>query len=113
MVLGTFAGEPNAVQPVDQHPLGDILAQWAGLARSEMKTSSFVELRSLVCKAGELVMLFNHGSDPASVAYTRHLASMPRRIRELMTGSEVPAARDLDLQLSLPASSVRVYRIDY
>ena len=24
LVLGTFAGEPNAIQPIEQHPLGDI-----------------------------------------------------------------------------------------
>jgi beta-galactosidase len=113
MVLGTFAGEPNALQPVDQHPLGDILARWAGLKRPELKASSFIELRSMHAGAGELVMLFNHGAAAATVEYSRNLESTPARIRELVSGSDLPATQSFHLQVSLPASSVRVYRIDY
>lgn len=36
MLLGTFAGQENEAKPVGMHPLGGILAKWAGLKEAEL-----------------------------------------------------------------------------
>jgi beta-galactosidase len=113
IVLGTFAGEANAVQPVDHHPLGDILADWGGLARPQLTASSFVELRRMKSPRGEIMFLFNHGKDQATVDYTADLPASPRRLTELITGAAIAGNKRLGLSMMIPASSVRVYRIDY
>ena len=46
-LLGSFAGERNATDPVAMHPLGDLLAEWAGLARPALTASGFVEVSRL------------------------------------------------------------------
>jgi len=114
IVLGTFAGEPNAIHPVENNPLLDQLAKWAGLSRPEMKSSSFVELRTMDAPNGKLVLLFNHGKAPAQVSYSTELASPAAKISEIMTGTTMaPDGKAFKLSTEIPAESVRVYRVDY
>jgi hypothetical protein len=113
IVLGTFAGEPNALQPVDQHPLGDILSNWAGLERPELKAKSFVELRRMKAAKGELVLLFNHGKESAAVEFATELNAAPRRITELLTDTDLTSGKRWKLATEIPGASLRVYRIDY
>jgi beta-galactosidase len=119
IILGTLAGERNAIEPVDMNPLGDILAEWAGLERPVLAASRFVELRRMTAPDGELVFVFNHGSEAAHVTCTLPLIRAPRSIRELVAGAPAPAvpaagaaAITFRLDTDIPAQSVRVYRID-
>lgn len=115
IVLGTFAGEANALQPVANHPLADVLAAWAGLARPHLTASSFVELREMQSARGKLVLLFNHAKAPAHADLEEPLPKPAASIRELMTDEPLPASTTPVWKLStdLPPESVRVYRIDY
>jgi beta-galactosidase len=114
IILGTFAGEPNAIHPVEDNPLARILASWAGVARPQMKASSFVEIRTMDAPSGKVVMFFNHGDEAASVDYTSELPKPPASIAEILTGAPVAAkANSLKLSTEIPAGSVRVYRVNY
>jgi beta-galactosidase len=119
IILGTLAGERNATDPVAMHPLGDLLIDWAGLARPALTSSSFVELRRLAGPEGEVVLLFNHGPQAARVECDLPLARAPRAIREIVTGTAVAAGRagspaaSLRLDTEIPGERARVYRIDY
>jgi beta-galactosidase len=116
LLLGTFAGERNATDPVAMHPLGDLLAEWAGLDRPALTSSSFVELRRLTAPGGELVLLFNHAAQPARADLRIDLARVPRSIREIagVGGPPVPGGqRTLRFAAEIPGEQVRVYRIDY
>ena len=62
---------------------------------------------------GELVMLFNHGKDPATVNYTFELTHAPKSVRELTVGNDLSPGKRFTLQQTIPATSVRIYRIDY
>jgi beta-galactosidase GanA len=112
-VLGTFAGEPNAMQPVEQHPLGDILTRWAGITRLEFRATPFVELRRMRGAGGEFVFFFNHGKDEAAVEYAEELPSVPKRVRELIGAADVASAKRLDLRVRLAPTTLRVYRVDF
>jgi beta-galactosidase len=119
IILGTFAGERNATDPVAMHPLGDLLVEWAGLDRPALKASTFVELKRLAGAAGEVVFLFNHASEAARVQLDLPLQRAPRVVREIVTGAALPpnpsgssgAAFRLDTEI--PPGCARVYRIDY
>ena len=119
IILGTLAGERNATDPVAMHPLGDLLIDWAGLARPALTSSSFVELRRLSAPSGETVLFLNHGSQAARVDLALPLAQTPRAIRELVTGAAVPvgppatAGAPFRLATEIPGERVRVYRIDF
>ena len=119
IILGTFAGERNATDPVAMNPLGDLLVEWAGLARPSLNASSFVELKRLAGSAGELVLLFNHGPQAARIEFDLTLGRAPRSIREIVTGAAVAAGRTgpqdaaFRLDTEIPAGRARVYRIDY
>jgi beta-galactosidase len=119
IILGTFAGERNATDPVAMNPLGDLLVEWAGLRRPSLNASSFVELKRLSGAAGELVLLFNHGPQAAQVRFDLPLARAPRAIREIVTGAPIapggagPAGAAFRLDTEIPAERARVYRIDY
>ncbi len=114
ILMGTFAGEPNALNPVANHPLADLLLGWAGIARPRIRTSSFVELRRMQAPRGELVMLFNHDNKPAQVAYDLDVPQPALKITELTTGTPIAGkAKTLELSATVPGQSVRVYRIDY
>jgi beta-galactosidase len=119
IILGTFAGERNAVEPVAMHPLGDLLIEWAGVARPALESSGFVELRRLHAPAGELVLLFNHAAAASRVRLEIPLARPPRAIRELVTGEAGPpgtsgqTGAQFRLDAEIPGQRARVYRIDF
>ena len=119
IILGTFAGERNATDPVAMNPLGDLLIDWAGLDRPALKASSFVELKRLAGTAGEVVFLFNHGSEAAQVQLDLPLRGAPRLIREIVTGATIVPSRDAStaaafrLDTKIPLERARIYRIDY
>lgn len=114
ILLGTFAGERNQLEPTPMHPLGDLLADWAGLTRPAVTSSSFVELRQLSGDRGALFLLFNHGQEAADVTLDAPLGRTATRTRELRTGQAVPVTgARLQLAASIPPESVRVYRVDY
>jgi hypothetical protein len=119
IILGTLAGERNATDPVAMHPLGDLLIDWAGLARPTLTSSSFVELRRLSAPSGETVLFLNHGSQAARIDLALTLTQTPRAIRELVTGAAVPvgppatAGAPFRLATEIPGERVRVYRIDF
>ena len=87
IILGTFAGERNATDPVAMNPLGDLLVEWAGLDKPDLTASGFVELKRLAGAAGELVLLLNHGEQAARVELELRLGRASRGIRELVTGT--------------------------
>jgi beta-galactosidase len=114
IVLGTFAGERNQLEPVAMHPLGDLLADWASLSRPSLSSSSFVELRRMSSPRAELVLLLNHGAQPAQVSLDLPLTGPAARARELTTGEDVPTRGvAFTLAVTVPAETVRVYRIDH
>jgi beta-galactosidase len=119
IILGTFAGERNATDPVVMNPLGDLLVDWAGLEKPSLTSSAFVELKRLAGPAGEMVLLFNHGSNTAHVKLDLALAREPRTVREIVTGARIAPVRagsagaSLRLDAEIPAERARVYRIDY
>jgi beta-galactosidase len=115
IVLGTFAGERNSTDPVPNHPLGDLLSDWADVQRPPLRSSAFVELRRLSGPEGEWVLLFNHGAAAAHAEYAFRLTHPAGRIRELTTGDELqaPSGPTFTLTVELPPESVRVYRIDF
>jgi beta-galactosidase len=116
LLLGSFAGERNATDPVAMHPLGDLLAEWAGLDRPALTSSSFVELRRLTAPHGELVLLFNHAAEPARADLRMDLTRVPRSILEIVGGGGPPVPggqRTFRVAAEIPGEQVRVYRIDY
>jgi len=114
LILGTFAGEANQLDPAPMHPLADRLIEWAGVARPALRASAFVELRRMFAGEGELAFLFNHGSQAATVDCTLPLARVARRIRELVTGeSRATAGTAFQLATTIPPERARVYRIEY
>jgi beta-galactosidase len=118
IILGTFAGEANAVDPVPMNPLGDRLVEWAKLDRPALRASRFVELRRMTAPAGELVLFLNHGQQPAQLDYAAALRQAPRSIREIAVGLPPAPARSgagsaFALTAEIPGERVRVYRIDY
>ncbi len=114
IILGTFAGEPNALNPVANHPLADLLLEWAHVARPHLTASSFVEERRLLAPTGELVLLFNHGDKPAHVACVVTLAKPAAKITEIISGRALdPAGNEFKLDDELAPHTVRVYRVAY
>lgn len=114
ILLGTFAGEANQLEPQPMHPLADALIEWAGLARPALAATSFVELRRLEADRGEFLFLFNHGSGDATLAISHPLGGTARSARELITRATLPTpGRVLAFETIVPAESVRVYRVDY
>ncbi len=114
IILGAFAGQINETKPTAMHPLGEILARWAGLAIPEPQSSAPVELRELYAPSGRFVFLFNHGKEASRVDYALKLEKPASRIRELMTGQSLEAQPNhIRLRVEIPAQSVRIYRIDY
>jgi beta-galactosidase len=113
MILGTFAGERNAQEPVPMHPLGDALVEWAGLTRSPLTSSSFVEVRRMTGPSCEWVFLFNHGVEPAQVEYVLDARREIASAREVVMGTPLTTqARRLRIAGTIPAEATRVYRID-
>lgn len=114
LILGTFAGERNQQEPVAMHPLGDLLAGWAGVARPAVRSTTFVEERRMVAPRGELLFLFNHGTVAAEVEEDVTWRRAPASIREVISGEPIPAKGPaLSLRTYVPPQSVRIYRVDY
>ena len=113
LLLGTFAGEANQQEPLPMHPLGDALVEWAGLTRPPLRSSAFVEARRMTAPRGEMLFLFNHGPQATDVEYTLPPAAAAARLRELVTGATPNAdGKSLRLAVTIPANSVRIYRLD-
>ena len=115
ILLGTFAGEQNQLEPVPMHPLGDLLAEWATVARPSITASSFVELRRLSAPRGEIVLLLNHGAQAADVTLDLALPASASAVRELTSGERLPlepATGRFSLTATIPPETARVYRID-
>jgi beta-galactosidase len=114
IIFGSFAGQQNYKQPTRMHPLGGILAKWAGLSEPKLQAPALLELRQMNAEQGRFVFFFNHGETPAPVAFSRDLGKPASRIREIVTGEKIQATGPrLALRTNVPAQSVRIYRIDY
>ncbi len=114
ILLGTFAGQSNEAKPVTMHPLGGILAKWAGLKKPELKAPVLVELREMDAEKGSFVFLFNHGETKAEVEFVTELARPAVSVQEILTG-ETPkiAGKRFAIGTEVPPQAVRVYRINY
>jgi len=96
------------------HPLGGLLAQWAGLAEPTLRASALLELRQMYAPEGRWVFFFNHADKPAAVEFARALERPASSIREITTGQQVDhAGTNLNLKADVPPESVRIYRIDF
>jgi len=114
MLLGTFAGQQNEAKPVGMHPLGGILAKWAGLTEAELKAPPLVELREMESPEGKLVFFFNHGEEKAEVEFAEELERPAARVREIVTAETRKAeGKRFAVKTEVPAQAVRIYRIDY
>jgi beta-galactosidase len=114
VLLGTFAGQQNEAKPVAMHPLGEILAKWAGLTQPEWKAPALVELREMDAEKGKFVFLFNHGEKTAEVEFEETLERPAASVREIVTGgTRKTDGKRLAVKTEVPAQAVRIYRIDY
>jgi beta-galactosidase len=114
IVFGGFAGQENYEHAVKMHPLGGILAHWAGLDEPKLRSQNLLELRQMYSTKGRWVFLFNHADKPAAVVFARSLEKPASRIREIVTGKVINSkGTDLNLNADVPAQSVRIYRIDF
>jgi len=115
ILLGTFAGQANEAKPVARHPLGAILAKWAGLTTPELKAPALVELREMDAPKGRLVFLFNHADQPAQVEFSEPLEQPVASIEEILSSQQVQQAqgKKFAVKVEVPPQSVKIYRIDY
>jgi beta-galactosidase len=114
IILGGFAGQENYEHPVSMHPLGELLARWAGLSEPKLRAPGLVELRQMYAAKGRWVFFFNHADKPAPVEFSRMLERPASSIREIVTGQEVASGEtQLNLKADVPANSVRIYRIEF
>lgn len=114
ILLATLAGQFNEQKPVVMHPLGGILARWAGLQVPELVAPSLLELREMEAPKGKFVFLFNHGDKVAEVEFTEELLHPPARLREIIDGKSLATTgKTLQLRAEVPARAIRIFRIDY
>jgi beta-galactosidase len=114
IVFGSFAGQENQQKSVAMHPLGTILAEWAGLSEPKLKAPALVELRQMSSPQGRLVLFFNHSNKASDVDFQCPLEKSARSITELLTAQKIQAVgARFDVKAVIPADGVRVYRIDY
>lgn len=114
IILGTFAGEPNQVNPIEHHPLGDILADWAHVGGPKLTASSWIEFRHMTASNDDLFFFFNHGDKPATIDYSTDLIRPAKRITELMGNESTTApSKQWVSKGVIPPQTVRVYRVDY
>ena len=73
-------------KPVTVHPLGEILAKWAGLAQPDWKAPALVELREMDGDKGKFVFLYNHGEKAAQVEFAQAFERPAVHVREIVTG---------------------------
>ena len=113
ILLGTFAGQSDEAKPVAMHPLGGILAKWAGLTEPALKAPALVELREMDGKKGRFVFFFNHGEKAAKVEFTEEL-ERSANVREIMIGeTRKVEGKRFAVKTEVPALGVRIYRIDF
>jgi beta-galactosidase len=96
---------PGAV--ARQHPLGEFLMAWAGLAPPDLKTSVPIDFQELDTDTGRLLFLINWDTRPARVEVGLPPA---KRVREITTGTAMNGTR---IAGEVPAQGVLVYRVDY
>ncbi len=114
ILLGTFAGQWNEAKPAAMHPLGGILAEWAGLTEPGLKAPTLVELRVMEAEKGSFVFFFNHGETMAEVEFVGELARPAVSVREILTGATLKAeGKRFSVKTEVQPQAVRVYRIDY
>jgi hypothetical protein len=114
IILGSFAGQQNQQQPLAMHPLGGILAQWAGLTVVKLQAPELLEVRQMTSAVGRFVFFFNHTKSAAHVEFQRQLERPAASINEIISGQKVTSAgTDFRVKADVPAESLRIYRIDY
>ncbi len=114
ILLGTFAGQQNEAKPMAMHPLGGVLAKWAGLLEPELKAPALVELREMDGQDGEFVFFFNHGEKTADVQFAEKLQRPAKAVREVVSGGiGAPDGEKFTVKTQVPAQGARIYRIDY
>lgn len=115
VILGTFAGERNAQEPVPMHPLGDALVDWAGLSRPALQSTAFLEVRRMIAPSGEVLLLFNHGSAAVRTTLAHTSARPVAGVRAIVgdSGDVTVSGQALSVAPVVPPQAVRVYRIDY
>jgi TonB family protein len=107
ILLGTFAGQQNEAKPM--HPLGEILAQWAGLAQPEWKVPALVELREMDGEKGKFLFLFNHGENAAEVEFAQTLKRQAVNVREIVTGETRKAeGKQFTVKTEVQPQAVRI-----
>jgi beta-galactosidase len=111
IVVGSM---PGSERTAGFHPLGGLLAEWAGVRAPEMKTTAPVDLQQLESDSGRMVFLMNWEAQAARVDLKLPLDKAAKRVRETTTGRALAATGNrLEIQTEVPAQGVRVYRIDY
>lgn len=126
IVLGGFAGQANYMKPVDGHPLGKKLSDWAGLATPALKSLGPIEFREMTSNNGRFEFFFNHEKTPVSTRFTLALGTEFGSITELITSGtgysqpgHSPSAPTVTpqglvtMQFDIPPESVRIFRVDY
>jgi beta-galactosidase len=114
ILLATFAGQSNEEKPTAMHPLGAILAKWAGLTTPDLKAPELVELREMDAEKGRFIFLFNHAEQPAHVEFSESLGQAATRIQEISSGeSSKVEGKHFAVSTEVPAQSLKIYRIDY
>jgi beta-galactosidase len=114
MLLGTFAGQSNEQKPVARHPLGGILAKWAGLTDTNLKAPESVELREMEGEKGRLVFLFNHGEKSTEVSFEEEMGHEITAAKEILSGEKVRAeGKRFAVKTEVAGNGVKIYRIGY
>ena len=113
IILGSFAGEPNSVSPVANHPLADILLKWANISRPQLTSTAFVELRRMTSPSGELIFLFNHGVKAARVTCTFPLDKPAKTITDISSRAAIAnSGNAFRFDGEIAPESVRVFRVN-
>jgi beta-galactosidase len=114
IILGSFAGQQNQQEPLAMHPLGKILAQWAGLTTVKLQAPELLEVREMTSAKGRFVFFLNHSKSAAQVEFQRRLEKPAASINEIIAGQKVTlTGADFRVKTDVPAESLRIYRIDY
>jgi beta-galactosidase len=106
-VLGTFVGQANQTKPIDNHPLGEMLINWASLQQPAIRGTPFVEMREMRSSDARIVFLFNHAAQPASIELKRDAFAPNSSPRELTRGEAI-RQDEKGWHLDLPPESVRI-----
>ena len=121
VILGTFAGQINETKPQAMHPLGDFLAQWAGLTPENLDAPAGVEVERLVSDRGEMLFFFNHGDKDVMYDYRGISLQRDADYFDVIKNFELPrlyaggGRRTLGVRVAgpIPAHGVSVIRVNY